>query len=595
MTLNAMSGFELKKAVAIGIDTGGVGAVSITSARQIKNGASVSEILSSRFASLNLLNCHDGVALYQARDLESTDKARLVTIKVLQDTSKQPELFHLEALAAAKLSHQNVIRSSRSQIQGIHFSVLEHRPDVETLRTLLDCRGWLDLNFALGIFDQLADALEHAHGLGVLHLNVNPENILIGAEGMALLTGFGLEARTDIAWAHQARSARCPIHYISPEQASDNPLDSRSDLYSLGVVLYQMLTDRLPIDSEDSDTVKQKHLTYTPLAAHLYRADIPPSISAMIARLLEKDPERRFPDVASFRSELDRYVIAASGGVIVGEDSVPYPVEADDEIDRNQIREDSVPHPIEADDEIDHNPIREDWAAGRLEVDDEIDHSPIEVHSFSDSERRESWESPSITVITPPDEELPALGPVAETTLEREAMGRPSVETSKSVRPDITLSGNELSFDSESTIQLRPIILVAILVAAVIVGLLVLARADRSEPPNPVLLDSTTGKRSGEVGEKRDTSATLPTAGVDRRPQTDGNQLPGNMRPDAQAPAGVNSAMSSNRAAQSQRTISQASGASRRLRKPKRQWRRPTRYFRDSWRYDRRYYRSGVR
>src|SRR5882724_1687079 len=378
-----MSGFELQKA-ADANDPNLAGAISTVS-KPPTNGGSVcdtAEVLSSRFDCLSLVSDRGGIAIYHGCDRRDTAD-RLVALKVLHphsDDLRRPELFRLEVSAAARLSHRNIVRSSGPQeISGIHFSVVERRPDVETLKMLLDRQGWLDLGLAIGIVLQIADALDYAHSLGVLHLSIHPENVLIGTDGAAVLADFGVEARGELAWAHKERASRCPLHYISPEQARGETLDARSDLYSLGVVFYQMLTDRLPVDSEDPDTVRQRHVTHSPLAPHLYCSDIPFSLSAVITRMLEKDPNKRFQDVTSFREALDRSTSQppSIAGWSDGCDSQP------------------------------------------LDIAYEDDQSPIELESLLNGANRESWEPPSIRVIDSPIDQVPALDLGTETVDER--------------------------------------------------------------------------------------------------------------------------------------------------------------------------------
>jgi serine/threonine protein kinase len=267
-------------------------------------------VLSGRFEPLKQIGGYGKAAFYLVRDRRADAAAdEVVKLKVFtghtESDARLLELFRLEARAAARLSHPNIIKaSSPEEIQGVHFAVVEHPADATTLKELLDREAWLDLKVAIAIIHQMADALDYAHRLGVLHLRIQPESILLDADGTARLTDFGLEANDELAWAHRVRSRHSPAHYLSPEQVSGWPVDARSDLYSLGIVFYKMLTDRLPFDAEDLGAVKQMHLTRSPLPPHLYSTDLPLWVSTVITRLLEKDPARRFQDVAAFRTAL---------------------------------------------------------------------------------------------------------------------------------------------------------------------------------------------------------------------------------------------------------------------------------------------------
>jgi serine/threonine protein kinase len=267
-------------------------------------------VLSSRFDSLRLIGECGGAAFYLARERRANAHDGLIRLKVFsgnaESDSRQLELFRLEATAAAKLSHRNIVKTGLpKEIEGVHFSVMECHAE-RTLKDLLDRAGWLDAEVAVEIVRQVADALEYADTLGVLHLRIQPESILIDSDGSVRLTDFGLEAGSELAWAHQERSHHSAAHYISPEQVSGQTVDSRSDLYSLGILLYKMLTDRLPFDSANLSAIRQKHVTHSPPPPHLYGVDLPLWMSEVITRLLEKDPANRFQDAASFRQALDR-------------------------------------------------------------------------------------------------------------------------------------------------------------------------------------------------------------------------------------------------------------------------------------------------
>ncbi|HZM90559.1 MAG TPA: serine/threonine-protein kinase [Blastocatellia bacterium] len=547
-----MSGFEFKKATAI--EPGQADGLSAARETTERSASDVTEVLSRRFGSLSLLSERGDVCLWKGRDLAADN--RMVILRVLQArpySSRQRDLFRLEALAASKLVHQNILRSTPAvELDGILFSVMEHRPEVETLKQLLERRGWLDLKLAIGIVHQLADALEYAHQLGVLHLRVHPANILIDADGMALLADFGLDADPDLAWAHNERSSLSPIHYISPEQASGKPVDSRSDLYSLGVVFYKMLTDRVPVDSEDPNTIRLKHLSQTPPAPHLYSSDIPMPVSAVVARLLEKYPNRRFQDIASLRAQLD------------APDSQKFvPVTPD-----------------------------EDLSPARLET----DHQEISKETYSVS-NREPWEPPMIRVIDPPVEAAATESVSPEANLEEDAVAEESNESDQSVRYGNLLVENLGKVHSESTTQWRPIVLVIILATAALIGLIVLARADRRETPTVTTRDPIGNIHSSEAGEIRDT-ATPHSVNQSRSGSLSGSQNPvgdqalQSVSLDAKESGPIGFAAPVNRTAIRQRPPrSQRSYASRRNRKPRRRWQQPTRYFGESWSADRRYYR----
>jgi serine/threonine-protein kinase len=173
------------------------------------------------------------------------------------------------------------------------------------LRDLLNRNGWLDLHRAVEIADQVASALDYAHKLGVLHLRLQPESILVEPDGWASVTDFGIESAGEYLMARQQRSRLSRPPYASYEQVTGAAIERRADLYALGVMLYEMLTDRVPFDSDDSDYIKDRQMSYEPAPPHLILTDVPEQISNIVMRLLERSPERRFKDAASVQTALD--------------------------------------------------------------------------------------------------------------------------------------------------------------------------------------------------------------------------------------------------------------------------------------------------
>jgi len=544
-----MSGFELKKAALYTSEPDLAG--QIVAKKEVR-GYTPAELLSRRFASLNLLSDRGDVSFYEARDLRAQSEDRQVVLRVFKGPSDSSslELFRLEALAAARLSHPNIIRSGALQeIHGVHFTILDYPHRCETLRNTLDRQGWLEPELAIEIVHRIAGALEYAHRLGVLHLKLHPDNVLIDADGTVLLSDFGVDARSELAWAHAERSSRCPAHYISPEQANGRPLDSRSDLYSLGVVFYQMLTDRFPIDSEDPLAIGRKHLTQSPLAPHLYCADIPPSLSAVIMCLLEKDPDARFRDTASFSAALDRYTNHCITRVSQTEDRVEEP----------------------------------------RSCDDDGDECPIDLESLGSEPVLEPWERPLINAINQPAVESSEWEPNLDAVPEK----NDQVEFSNH-RQDLqeerqhaeALPGDDSRKLPSSSFQRRPVILVVMLLVAAISGLIVLANADRPKapvraaPPPP-----TTNTRNDEATDRSVTPQTNRREEVPGTVGTQSTSEPGatNRRTEPASAAPVSGRLQSGAAtANRQRRGIRTSSTSQRLRNTRRRSLRPTLYFRQS-------------
>ena len=310
------------------LNRGDLGTASAASATFIeeRQGDKLAEIkaaLGGRFEILEVLDASENQTLLLARDdakrADDSEATNLIRLKVLSRISavdpKKIELFHLEAFAASRLSHPNIAKTSAPEYVGnIHFCASQHYTGVRSLRDLLDRQGWLAPELAASIAGQITDALEHAWSKGVLHLNLQPKNILVRADGRTIVAGFGITADKEQDWARQERSRRLPAQYLSPEQAQEHHLDYASDLYSLGVLLFEMLTDRVPFDSFDPEVIKRKHVAHTPQAPQVFRAGLSVLQSGLVMALLEKSPDKRCQNMSQLRSVLS----SLAGGLANG-------------------------------------------------------------------------------------------------------------------------------------------------------------------------------------------------------------------------------------------------------------------------------------
>jgi serine/threonine protein kinase len=270
------------------------------------NSQQVEHALSARFDILKSLGADERALHYLARErgFQSSLLIKALAPHVARDP-RQRELFYLESYAGSKLSHFNIAKTEKPQeLDGIYFCAVENKQDACALRELLDRNGWLALDRAIEIADQIASALDHGHSLGVLHLQLQPESILVEPSGWVLVNDFGIESNAKLDWAYRERARRLAAPYISVEQTMSAKIDHRSDLYSLGVILYEMLTDRVPFDSDDDDYVRQKQLSHAPAPPHLISMGVPEAVSGVVMKLLEKDPNNRFNCAADFQTAL---------------------------------------------------------------------------------------------------------------------------------------------------------------------------------------------------------------------------------------------------------------------------------------------------
>jgi serine/threonine-protein kinase len=271
----------------------------------------IAATLAGAYTVLKQLPGTEAAEYYLARPTVNGDVP--VRIKVLAPRAacdfRKRELFRLECGAASRLDHRSIARSSKAfEVGGIHLCTMEYRPWGETLRDLLQREGWLSVERAARIINQVASALDYAHRSGVVHLRLTPENILIEPNGKVLVADFGIGVDKEMAWAHHERSRNLAAPYRSIEQAGGASLDHRSDLYSLGVLLYEMLTDRVPFDSYCAKQLARRRATQMPLPPRVLSAGVPNRMSEIAMRLLEREPGKRFRRGAEVQEALSRAV-----------------------------------------------------------------------------------------------------------------------------------------------------------------------------------------------------------------------------------------------------------------------------------------------
>src|SRR5437588_498174 len=216
------------------------------------------------------------------------------------------ERFKREARSVAQLSHPNIVTViDRGEDEGRQFIVFEY-VDGENLKELLDRSGPLPVRRALELAIQVARGLAFAHQHGLVHRDVKPQNVLLNGEGKAKVTDFGIARSLDVERGMtQTGTVLGTSNYIAPEQASGRPVDAQTDVYSLGVVLFELLTAEVPFPGENFVAVAMKHINEPPPSLVEKRPDVPLRLAAAVDRALEKDPADRFPSMDAFAAELE--------------------------------------------------------------------------------------------------------------------------------------------------------------------------------------------------------------------------------------------------------------------------------------------------
>ena len=243
--------------------------------------------------------------VYRAWD---TQLQRYVALKRLEPPLSEDEhiraRFHREGRAIARLSHPNVVtlidRGSTETEEYLVFEYVEGR----SLKDLITADGPLDPRQAGQIAGQVAEGLAHVHLAGLVHRDVKPQNILLDSEQRARLTDFGIAIGPDWTRVTRVGAIVGSSRYMSPEQIQSRPVDGRSDLYSLGLVFYEMLAGKPAFDGTTLAEIGRKHLREKPESLHDIRPDIPPGVERVVMRCLEKLPENRFQSMEEFLGAL---------------------------------------------------------------------------------------------------------------------------------------------------------------------------------------------------------------------------------------------------------------------------------------------------
>jgi serine/threonine-protein kinase len=238
---------------------------------------------------------------------DDTELDRKVAIKILHDRFAQDEefvqRFQREAQAAAGLQHPNVVGVfDRGAFDGTYFIAMEY-VDGPSLKDL--AKGGMSAQDAINFTRQILNAARFAHRKGIVHRDLKPQNVLIDAEGRARVADFGIARAGENSDITATGSVMGTAQYISPEQAQGKPTTPRSDIYSIGVVLYEMLTGRVPFEGDSAVAVALKQVSEQPRRPSAINPSVPPALDAVVMRALAKDPDARFKDADAFIKALD--------------------------------------------------------------------------------------------------------------------------------------------------------------------------------------------------------------------------------------------------------------------------------------------------
>jgi beta-lactam-binding protein with PASTA domain/predicted Ser/Thr protein kinase len=238
---------------------------------------------------------------------DDTELDRQVAIKILHDRFAQDaefvQRFQREAQSAAGLQHPNVVGIfDRGAFDGTYFIAMEY-VDGPSLKDLV--KGGMGIQDAINFTRQILNAARFAHRKGIVHRDLKPQNVLIDDEGRARVTDFGIARAGENSDITATGSVMGTAQYISPEQAQGKDTTPRSDIYSIGVILYEALTGRVPFHGDSAVAVALKQVSEAPRRPSAINPNVPPALDAVVMRALAKDPDARFKDADAFLKALD--------------------------------------------------------------------------------------------------------------------------------------------------------------------------------------------------------------------------------------------------------------------------------------------------
>ena len=273
-------------------------------------------LITERYEILEQIGTGGMSYVYKAKDHTLN---RNVAIKVLKSEFAGDQTFltkfKSEAQSAAALTHPNIVNVyDVGQTGDLNYIVMEYIEGI-TLKTYIEKKGQISFKEAVSIALQVAKGIEDAHRHHVIHRDIKPQNIMISTDGLVKVTDFGIaRAATSETISSEVMGS---VHYISPEQARNGFVDGRSDIYSLGIVLYEMVTGRVPFDADSSVAIAVAHLQEEMVPPSAYVPDLPVSIEGIILKCTQKSPDRRYQSIAELIVDLKKSLISPDENFVI--------------------------------------------------------------------------------------------------------------------------------------------------------------------------------------------------------------------------------------------------------------------------------------
>ncbi|MCI6407739.1 Stk1 family PASTA domain-containing Ser/Thr kinase [Veillonella caviae] len=263
-------------------------------------------VLDNRYRIIDKIGVGGMADVYRGED---TLLGRPVAIKILHANFANDDefvsRFKREAQAAGKLNHPNIVNMYDVGFdQDLHYIIMEY-VDGKTLKEYITEKGRLSIDEAVKFTIAIGEGLEHAHAMGIVHCDIKPHNVIITRTGRVKVTDFGIaRAMNSTNTVMYTNSIMGSAHYLSPEQASGKTIDGSTDIYSLGIVLYEMLSGKVPFEGETPIAVALKHVREKVIPPTRYNPSIPPLLESVVLKALSKDPKDRFESISDMMSDL---------------------------------------------------------------------------------------------------------------------------------------------------------------------------------------------------------------------------------------------------------------------------------------------------
>ena len=267
----------------------------------------IGKMLDDRYEILELIGSGGMANVYKARCHRLN---RLVAIKILKsdlaDNADFRRRFHDESQAVAQLSHANIVSVYDVSTNPDREYIVMELIDGITLKQYMERRGRMDWRESLHFISQIMRGLSHAHSRGIIHRDIKPQNIMVLRDGSVKVADFGIACLANQGQT-LTQEALGSVHYISPEQARGDRIDARSDIYSAGVVLYEMLTGRLPFEGDSAVSVAIQHLSSVPLAPRDIDPSIPEPLELICMKAMNSDPNKRYASADAMIEDLEKF------------------------------------------------------------------------------------------------------------------------------------------------------------------------------------------------------------------------------------------------------------------------------------------------